>query len=98
MCKPIFFYQAGFNAGDQKNYYSIPGAQTDAVINLTRTSNVGIPGKWVFQVDGDSILDIKCSHAGKSRIGTVMTLNIKLNMQLHNFIQMNKKKPLNDQF
>lgn len=55
--------QAGFNAGDQKNYYSIPGAQTDAVINLTRTSNVGIPGKWVFQVDGDSILDIKCSHA-----------------------------------
>nr|XP_022317554.1 sushi domain-containing protein 2-like [Crassostrea virginica] len=55
--------QAGFNAGDQKNFYSIPGAQTDAVINLTLTSNVGIPGKWVFQVDGDSILDIKCSHA-----------------------------------
>ncbi|XP_056012711.1 sushi domain-containing protein 2-like [Ostrea edulis] len=55
--------QAGFNAGDRKNYYSIEGAQTDAVINLTQTSNVGIPGKWVFQVDGNSILDIKCSHA-----------------------------------
>lgn len=55
--------QAGFNAGDKRNYYSIEGAQTPDVINLTLTSNVGIPGKWVFQVDGNNILDIKCSHA-----------------------------------
>lgn len=53
--------QAGFNAGDQKNYYSIEGAQTDAVINLTLTSNVGIQGKWVFQVD-DDIDDKKCNN------------------------------------
>ncbi|KAK3087620.1 hypothetical protein FSP39_008510 [Pinctada imbricata] len=53
---------AGFNAGDQRNYYSIEGAQTDAVVNLTLTSNVGIPGKWVFQVDRDTVQNIKCSN------------------------------------
>lgn len=60
----FFTLQAGFNAGDQKNYYSIEGAQTDAVINLTLTSNVGIQGKWVFQVD-DDIDDKKCNNVGK---------------------------------
>lgn len=58
--------QAGFNAGDGENYYSIEGAQTAAVVNFTLTSNVGIPGKWVFRVDGKSVEDVKCHHAGKS--------------------------------
>lgn len=57
--------QAGFNAGDLIHYYSIEGAQTAAVINLTLTSNVDIPGKWVFQVDGDSVQDNKCKNAKK---------------------------------
>lgn len=55
--------QAGFNAGDLVHYYSIEGAQTPAVINLTLTSNVDIPGKWVFQVDSDSVQDNKCKNA-----------------------------------
>lgn len=56
--------QAGFNAGDQLHYYSIEGAQTPAVINLTLTTNVGIPGKWVFQVDG-GIDDNACENSKK---------------------------------
>ncbi|KAJ8300970.1 hypothetical protein KUTeg_022489 [Tegillarca granosa] len=55
--------QAGFNAGDGENYYSIEGAQTAAVVNFTITSNVGVPGKWVFRVDGKSVEDVKCHHA-----------------------------------
>uniref|UniRef100_A0A8C0IDI9 NIDO domain-containing protein n=1 Tax=Bubo bubo TaxID=30461 RepID=A0A8C0IDI9_BUBBB len=42
---------AGFNSGDDKNFYNIPGSQTDAIINITQTSNVNVPGRWVFQVD-----------------------------------------------
>uniref|UniRef100_A0A8C3PXL9 NIDO domain-containing protein n=1 Tax=Chrysolophus pictus TaxID=9089 RepID=A0A8C3PXL9_CHRPC len=42
---------AGFNSGDETNYYNIPGSRTEAVINITKTSNVNVPGRWVFQVD-----------------------------------------------
>ncbi|XP_037234859.1 sushi, nidogen and EGF-like domain-containing protein 1 [Falco biarmicus] len=42
---------AGFNSGDETNYYNIPGSQTEAIINITMTSNVNVPGRWVFQVD-----------------------------------------------
>ncbi|NXM97628.1 TECTA protein, partial [Sylvia borin] len=41
----------GFNSGDDTNFYNIPGSQTDAIINITTTSNVKVPGRWVFQVD-----------------------------------------------
>ncbi|KAL5012552.1 hypothetical protein ScPMuIL_011103 [Solemya velum] len=52
--------QAGFNAGDKSTSYSIAGAQTADVLNLTFTSNVDIPGKWVFRVDSAAIQDIDC--------------------------------------
>ncbi|XP_074786481.1 alpha-tectorin-like [Athene noctua] len=42
---------AGFNSGDDKNFYNIPGSQTEAIINVTQTSNVNVPGRWVFRVD-----------------------------------------------
>ncbi|NXE29678.1 TECTA protein, partial [Ardeotis kori] len=42
---------AGFNSGDETNFYNIPGSQTEAIINITKTSNVNVPGRWVFQVD-----------------------------------------------
>ena len=41
---------AGFAAGDRINYYTIPGSQTSNITNLTITSNVGIPGTWIFTV------------------------------------------------
>ncbi|XP_032532169.1 sushi, nidogen and EGF-like domain-containing protein 1 [Chiroxiphia lanceolata] len=42
---------AGFNSGDDTNFYNIPGSQTDAIINITATSNVNVPGRWAFRVD-----------------------------------------------
>nr|XP_009665529.1 PREDICTED: alpha-tectorin-like isoform X1 [Struthio camelus australis]XP_009665530.1 PREDICTED: alpha-tectorin-like isoform X2 [Struthio camelus australis] len=42
---------AGFNSGDESNFYNIPGSRTEAIINITKTSNVNVPGRWVFQVD-----------------------------------------------
>ncbi|OWF43039.1 sushi domain-containing protein 2-like [Mizuhopecten yessoensis] len=54
--------QVGFNSEDGVSYLSVDGAQTDAVINLTRTSNVDVPGTWIFGVSGTEIRDVQCSH------------------------------------
>ena len=43
--------QVGFNAGDGVHYFSIPGSQTAAIVNIDTTSNVGVPGLWMFRVD-----------------------------------------------
>lgn len=43
--------QAGFDSGDKKNYYNIPGSRTPEILNIGNTTNVGEPGRWVFQVD-----------------------------------------------
>ncbi|XP_028300564.1 sushi, nidogen and EGF-like domain-containing protein 1 isoform X2 [Gouania willdenowi] len=43
--------QAGFNAGDGKRYFNIPGSRTTEVVNIEETTNVGYPGRWVFRID-----------------------------------------------
>ena len=41
----------GINAGYGENFITIPGSLTPGIINITQTSNVGIPGVWIFRVD-----------------------------------------------
>ena len=41
---------AGINAGDGVNHITIPGSLTSSIINIAQTSNVGIPGIWMFKV------------------------------------------------
>ena len=41
---------AGYNAGDQINFYTLAGSQTSKITNIARTSNVGIPGRWIFKL------------------------------------------------
>ena len=44
----------GFNAGDEVNYFTVPESLTaDGVLNLDSTSNVGIPGMYIYRVDQD---------------------------------------------
>ena len=45
--------QVGFNAGDGVRFASVPGSRTSEIINITQTSNVDVPGVWIFQVDED---------------------------------------------
>ena len=52
--------QVGFDAGDGIRYATIPGSQTDAIINITQTSNVGIPGVWIFRIDGQEVVVAGC--------------------------------------
>uniref|UniRef100_A0A8D0BCZ0 NIDO domain-containing protein n=1 Tax=Salvator merianae TaxID=96440 RepID=A0A8D0BCZ0_SALMN len=56
--------QAGFDSGDKTNFYNIPGSRTPQILNITQTSNVNKPGRWVFRVDdtviGTSTEKIDC--------------------------------------
>ena len=53
---------AGFNFNDSSanvmrpvKYFNLPNSGTDAIEELTRTSNVGITGLWIFRVDENEI-------------------------------------------
>ena len=37
-------------AGDGVNLIVINGSRTPSIINITQTSNVGIPGVWMFKI------------------------------------------------
>ena len=41
---------AGINAGDGINHIIIPGSRTSSILNIEETSNVGVPGIWIFRV------------------------------------------------
>jgi len=47
--------QVGFNAGDGVNFAIVPESRTPDIINIDTTSNVGIPGVWIFQVNEERI-------------------------------------------
>ena len=55
----VGFATVGFNAGDMENFATVPGSNTANVINISSTSNVGIPGMWMFQVNGVQITGIQ---------------------------------------
>ena len=44
--------QAGFDAGNRRDFFALPGSQTAAVLNLCTTSNVvpAVPGLWRFNI------------------------------------------------
>ena len=51
---------AGINAGDKINHITIPGSRTPEIINITRTSNVGVPGMWIFKVGEGTYITTTC--------------------------------------
>ena len=48
----------GINVGDGINSITIPGSMTPSIINIAQTSNVGIPGMWIFQVGSGKLLHV----------------------------------------
>ncbi|XP_033763878.1 sushi, nidogen and EGF-like domain-containing protein 1 [Pecten maximus] len=46
----------GFNAGDNVNSYTLNNYNYDDITNLEYRSNIGVPGKFIFRVDGTAIL------------------------------------------
>ena len=41
----------GINAGDQISSITVPGSRTPNITNIVNTSNIDIPGVWMFKVD-----------------------------------------------
>ena len=41
---------AGINAGDGVNHFTIPGSVLPDIINIAETSNVGVRGRWMFNI------------------------------------------------
>ncbi|XP_066293398.1 sushi domain-containing protein 2-like [Branchiostoma lanceolatum] len=56
--------QVGFNAGNGMQYFSVPASRTDAIVDIETTSNVNIPGRWVFRIDSAVIRDGGCHTDG----------------------------------
>ena len=42
--------QAGFDAGDRVNFFTLPGSRTMGILDVCRTSNVDVPGRWIFSI------------------------------------------------
>ena len=55
----------GYDTKNGTNFYNVPESDTLLIINITHTSNVGIPGIWMFQT-GQGM----CIHCG----GVVKTI------------------------
>ena len=51
--------RAGYDARDSINHFTIPGSGTASIINITQTSNVGIPGTWMFQLHKSGIMNVE---------------------------------------
>ena len=58
----------GYNAGDEITSFKVPGSQTDNILNIVSTSNIGVPGVLVFRLDEDDIFLPQCDETlfGKS--------------------------------
>ncbi len=52
--------QAGFNAGDLKNYFLIDKLFTSQVVELVNDSNIQFPGRFLFSIGGN-IADVDCN-------------------------------------
>jgi len=54
--------QVGFNAGDGIRYAAIPQSRTNEILNIASTSNIGVPGIWVFRTDEDAVVIAGCDN------------------------------------
>ena len=69
--------QVGFNAGDGIRHAVIPASYTDAIINITHTSNVDIPGVWVFRVDEETVVIGGCQSTTAGNEKSIVYLHCR---------------------
>ncbi len=68
--------QVGFNAGDGIRFATVPGSRNDTIINITQTTNVAVPGVWIFQVDKEDIAAGGCTVETKGLYNETATERI----------------------
>ena len=45
----------GVNVGDGIQQLNVSESLTEDIINITTTTNIGVPGVWIFQLNGADI-------------------------------------------
>ncbi|XP_035665850.1 sushi, nidogen and EGF-like domain-containing protein 1 [Branchiostoma floridae] len=65
--------QAGFNAGDGTNYYTVPGSRSAEIVQIETRTNVGQPGTFMFRIDPFTIIPL----------GNVMSIYLFVLAKLH---------------
>ena len=54
---------AGVNVGDGIRQLNVSESLTEDIINITTTTNVGVPGVWIFQLNtGNVNMDLNHCH------------------------------------
>ena len=51
----------GVDAGDGVTSATVPESLIGDIVNIDTTSNIGVPGVWVFSVEGGNIAPLNCS-------------------------------------
>jgi len=62
--------RAGFDFGDNRSLYTIPGSCTTSIVNLADTSNTNSMGNWVFRID-ERLEPANCDTSNRLRLQPV---------------------------
>lgn len=63
--------QVGFNGGDGVHFFVRPEIQSDnSILQLDDNSNVCVPGKYVFRIDGERVQPGRCVNIKTGIIAT----------------------------
>ena len=56
--------QIGFNGGNGIDSFTLPGALTSHTLDMDERSNVGVPGVFIYRIDGMHNTDVQytCTH------------------------------------
>ena len=78
---------AGMNAGDNVHHITIPGSMTSSILNIIETSNVGVPGVWIFsfKLDGGTCI-IAYAHVHMC-ICTYIHTYVRTYMYIHTYVR-----------
>ena len=83
---------AGISAGDGINFNTIPESQTAEIINVDETSNVGIPGVWMFQAGKSMLPVLDVTFLGNISIAGYSSLQQKYCHKFYSVLLLNKNK------
>uniref|UniRef100_A0A158PBH6 Nucleoporin_N domain-containing protein n=1 Tax=Angiostrongylus cantonensis TaxID=6313 RepID=A0A158PBH6_ANGCA len=76
-------FQAGFNRGDNSEYYALPTSGTGNIMYLEEYGNTGIPGEWMFELGEQRVARCKQGIKGDTcdEGGTIVVRGPKRNKQ-----------------
>ncbi len=50
----------GYDYGDGNHYFNHPDSLSENITNVESTSNINVPGMWIFRLDEEDIATGRC--------------------------------------